>query len=172
MSDSFVTMDCSLPGSSVHGILQVRILEWVAMPFFNRSSNGRDRPQVFHIACRFFTVWATREAFLCIRPFSYSSSICWKNCSFSFELSLHLCWKSIDKKCKGRLSGLSSIDLYVYFYVSTRLIIVAKALKLGNGSFPTLFFFKIVLIILSFLHFHRNYRISLSISIKRQLGFW
>ena len=34
-------MDCSLPGSSVHGILQARILEWVAIPFFMGSSQPR-----------------------------------------------------------------------------------------------------------------------------------
>ena len=34
-------MDCSLPGSSVHGILQARILEWVAKPFLKRSSQPR-----------------------------------------------------------------------------------------------------------------------------------
>ena len=36
-------LDCSLPGSSVHGILQARILEWVAMPSFRGSSQSRDR---------------------------------------------------------------------------------------------------------------------------------
>ena len=35
-------MNCSLPGSSVHGILQARILEWVAMPSFRGSSQSRD----------------------------------------------------------------------------------------------------------------------------------
>ena len=35
-------MDCSLPGSSVHGISQTRILEWVAIPFFRGSSLSRD----------------------------------------------------------------------------------------------------------------------------------
>ena len=35
-------MDCSLPGSSVHGILPVRILEWVAIPFSRGSSQSRD----------------------------------------------------------------------------------------------------------------------------------
>ena len=49
-------MDCSLLGSSVHGILQARILEWVAIPF------SRDRTQVSRIADRFFTSWVTREA--------------------------------------------------------------------------------------------------------------
>ena len=35
-------MDCSLPGSSVHGILQARILEWVAIPFSRGSPQSRD----------------------------------------------------------------------------------------------------------------------------------
>ena len=39
-------MDCSLPGASVHGILQERILEWVAVPFSRGSSQPRDRTQV------------------------------------------------------------------------------------------------------------------------------
>ena len=55
-------MDCSLPGSSVHGILQARILKWVAISYSRGSSRPRDWTQVFHIAGRFFTVWATREA--------------------------------------------------------------------------------------------------------------
>ena len=54
-------MHSSPPGSSVHEILQPRILEWVAMPS-RGSSQSRDRTQVSHIAGRFFTVWATREA--------------------------------------------------------------------------------------------------------------
>ena len=56
-------MDCSLPGSSVHGIFQARILEWVAISF-SRSSRPRDQTQVSHIAGRRFTVWATREVSL------------------------------------------------------------------------------------------------------------
>ena len=56
------TMDCSPSGSSVHGILQAKILEWIAMPFPRGSFCPRNRTQVSHIAGRFFTVWATREA--------------------------------------------------------------------------------------------------------------
>ena len=57
----FVTpMDWSPPGSSVHGILQVRILEWVATSFSRGSSRPRDRTQVSCIAGRIFTDWATR----------------------------------------------------------------------------------------------------------------
>ena len=48
-------MDSSLPGSSVHGILQARILEWVAIPFCKGSSQSRDKTQVSHFAGRFFT---------------------------------------------------------------------------------------------------------------------
>ena len=55
-------MDYSLPGSSVQGILQTRILEWVAIPFSKGSSQPRDWTQVPCIAGRFFTIWATREA--------------------------------------------------------------------------------------------------------------
>ena len=45
-----------------HGILQARILEWVAFPFSRGSSQPRDRTQVSHTAGRLFTSWATREA--------------------------------------------------------------------------------------------------------------
>ena len=55
-------MDCSPPGSSVCGIFQTRILEWVAIPFSRGSSQSRNWTQVFYIAGRFFTFWATREA--------------------------------------------------------------------------------------------------------------
>ena len=48
-------MDCSLPGSSAHGVLQARILDWVAIPFSRGSSQPRDQTQVSHIAGGFFT---------------------------------------------------------------------------------------------------------------------
>ena len=50
------------PGYFVHGILQARILEWVAILFSRGSSQPRDWTQVPCIAGRSFTVWATREA--------------------------------------------------------------------------------------------------------------
>ena len=55
-------MDCSLPGSSLHGILQARILEWIAISFSRGSSRLRDQTQVSCIAGGFFTIWATKEA--------------------------------------------------------------------------------------------------------------
>ena len=57
-------MDCSLQGSSVHGIPQARILEWVVIPFSRRSSRPRDWTWVSCIGGRFFTIWDTREALI------------------------------------------------------------------------------------------------------------
>ena len=56
------TMDCSPPGSSVHGIFQARILEWVAIPFSRGSSWPMDQTWISRIAGRFFTIWNIREA--------------------------------------------------------------------------------------------------------------
>ena len=55
-------MDCSPPGSSVHGIIQARILEWSAIAFSRGSSLTRYWTRVSCFAARFFTIWATREA--------------------------------------------------------------------------------------------------------------
>ena len=72
-------MDCSPPGSSIHGTLQVRILEWVAIPFSRGSSWPRDQTLVSCIAGRCFTTWTTREAPIiisCMAP--HSSTLAWK----------------------------------------------------------------------------------------------
>ena len=61
MSESHSVVSNSLR-YTVHGILQARILEWVAFPFSRGSSQPRDQTQVSHIAGGFFTSWATREA--------------------------------------------------------------------------------------------------------------
>ena len=55
-------MDCSLPGSSVPGILQARILEEIAILFSRGSSWPKNWTRVSCIAGRFFTVWTTRKA--------------------------------------------------------------------------------------------------------------
>ena len=57
-------MDCSLPGSSVHGIFQATVLEWIAISFSRGSSQPRDWTQVTHIVDRRFTIWATREVLI------------------------------------------------------------------------------------------------------------
>ena len=54
--------DYSLPGSSVHGIFQARVLEWVATAFSRGSSQPRDRTWVSCIVGRLFTIWALRKS--------------------------------------------------------------------------------------------------------------
>ena len=54
-------MDCSLPGFSVHGIFQARLLEWVAISFSRRSLWPRNWTRVSCIVGRCSTVWATRD---------------------------------------------------------------------------------------------------------------
>ena len=72
-SESEVTQSCpilcdpidgSLPGSSVHGIFQAIVLEWIAISFSRGSSQPRAWTRVSHIVDRHFTVWATREIHL------------------------------------------------------------------------------------------------------------
>ena len=53
-------MDCSLPGSSIHGTLQTRILEWVAIPFSRGPSQCSNRTWVSCTAGRCFTIWANQ----------------------------------------------------------------------------------------------------------------
>ena len=65
-------MDYSPTGSSVHGILQARILEWVAISFSRESSWSRDWTWLSCVAGRFFTIWGTREA-QCLNSIVYFS---------------------------------------------------------------------------------------------------
>ena len=82
--------DCSPPDSSVHGILQERILEWVAFSFSRGSSQSRDRTQVSLIAGRCFTLWATRAWFFCL-----------------------FCWLPMLKKAIGKILTVQMIKKHV-----------------------------------------------------------
>ena len=79
-------MDCSPPGSSAHGILQARILEWFAISYSKGSSQPKDRTLVSWIAGVFFTVWGTREALLntglTLSPFTHNTFIAITNLSW------------------------------------------------------------------------------------------
>ena len=78
-------MDYSPQGSSVHGLLQARILEWAAISFFRGSFQSRDQTWVSHTAGRFFTVWASREVNLshCLSFIYLSTYLCIRSCFFS-----------------------------------------------------------------------------------------
>ena len=70
--------DCSLPDSSVQGILQARILEWVVIPFSRGSYRPRDQTQVSYIAHRFITIWPPRKPCGYIYPLFFGfPSNCW-----------------------------------------------------------------------------------------------
>ena len=56
--------DCTPPGFSVHGILQARVLEWIAIPFSRGTSQPRDWTLVSCLTGRFFTIWATGKSLI------------------------------------------------------------------------------------------------------------
>ena len=66
-------MYCSPPGSSVHGVFQIRILEWVTIPFSRGSSQPRDQILVSCIAGRLFKIWAMRETLKRLSPHGLGS---------------------------------------------------------------------------------------------------
>ena len=94
----FDPMECSLAGSSVHGIFQARALESVAISFSRVSSQTRDRTRVSHIASRCFTVWATREAQTLIKalalalPLPLSSGSWWPSAPLWPFVVCHVSW--------------------------------------------------------------------------------
>ena len=91
-------MDCSPPASSVHGILQTRILEWLSIPFSRESSWPRDWTQVSCIAGIFFTIWATREA--------------------PVNLQNKLQTKLFEYICKKHIEGSFQQFSWIYFRIS------------------------------------------------------
>ena len=82
-------LDCSLPGSSVHGIFQVRVLKWVAMPSSRGSSWPKNRTLVSCVSCTaggFFTCWAIREALLTLLFLLETTSCVFSTFSHTYNL--------------------------------------------------------------------------------------
>ena len=79
-------MDCNPPGSSVHEILQARILEWVAIRFSRESSQPWDQTRVSSVAGGFFIISATRERGLGVRKKHLLRSIVFLLASGTFEV--------------------------------------------------------------------------------------
>ena len=78
----------------VHGILQARILEWVAVPFSRVSSQSRDQTQVCRIAGGFFTSWASREALIYVKNLADVQApgqqvLCISYCPHLYHLHFH-----------------------------------------------------------------------------------
>ena len=96
-------MDCSPPGSSVHGILQARILERVAISFSRVSSWSKDWTPVSRIAGRFFTIWDTREVATSLKTLIRLQS--------QFKKPQNQFGNSFLKFCSFRLLSLSKSGL-------------------------------------------------------------
>ena len=120
----FATLDCSPPGSSVHGILLARIVEWVAASSSRESSQPKEWTWVFCFGSRFFTTGATWEAHmglgkLCI--ISEPLHVEWVQCSHcikSFKIlnfSVTCCLRHTKYRvCWGNLYRLSIIVLSTF----------------------------------------------------------
>ena len=80
-------MDCSLPGSSVHGIFQAIVLEWIAISFSSKSSWPRDGTQVSCTVDRHFTIWATREVQSFDELYLASGGLLWNEEYWPFPLT-------------------------------------------------------------------------------------
>ena len=109
-------MDC-LPGSSIHGIFQARILEWVAISFSRVSSRPRDWTEVSCIVGRCFTVWATREEL--IHP---------NKCVFLYkkDLQSHVSKSWVFKTIQINISKLWEINLWFLVNKYTSFIIMMR----------------------------------------------
>ena len=96
-------LDCSPPGSSVHGILQARILGWVAIPVSRGTSWPKNQTQVPFIAGGFFTIWASRDAVDWLCP-SINASLAMNDQLWKLEArsqlwnSTHLTWTLMEQK--------------------------------------------------------------------------
>ena len=101
-------MDCSLPGSSIHGILQARILEWVAISFSSGSSWPRDRTQVSRIAGRCFNLWATMAQMVKHHPAMQEIQV-W---SLGREDPLRRKWQPTSVILPGKFHGQRSLVGY------------------------------------------------------------
>ena len=116
MSNSLQPMDYT-----VHGILQARILEWVSYCFSRWSSLPRYQTQVFHIAGKFFTTWATKEAtFLGVAL----------NTSYPQRRVKVICISSTDL---GNFRDLRGTNCFYPVDTGTQVIILPRPTKEGSS---------------------------------------
>ena len=104
-------MDYSLPGSSVCGIFQARILEWVAISFSRASSRPRDWTWVSCIAGGCFTIWATREVKYSITKINRETPITVTNKQLQRKLLLKGFSQTDGKKTTAGVTAAAFLQL-------------------------------------------------------------
>ena len=126
-------MDCSPPGSSIHGILQARTLEWVAISFSRGSSWPRDRTRVSRVVGRCFTIWATREVHTYIWVYIYIYT------SFFIFFSIMVCHRNLNIVSRAIQEDLVVYPFYACQFASADprcpLHPSTRALPFGNHQF-------------------------------------
>ena len=140
-------VNCSLPGSIVYGILQARILKWVAMPFSGGSSQPRDQTCISCgscIASRLFTNWATREALPFVYPLLLSVFVHQK-ITWLLPLRPWICSSPLYILDTSRLSNLYTANI---FFKSVACIFSLLRVSFDEQMFLT--FLKYKLLIFSF----------------------
>ena len=127
-------MDCGLPGSSVHGIFQARILEWVAISFSRRSSLPRDWIWVSCIVGRRFTIWATREV-------QSVKSKYWKDRHYSHMPTTDKVEHAVKKKCHmkwpktcGALEYIQQKMLKIFMEKIIKMYVIQRCNMLMSGK--------------------------------------
>ena len=123
-------MNCTLPGSSVHGVLQARILEWVVIPFSRGSYQSRDGTWVSHIASRFFTIWTTREPQKC-KMYHQLIEKYWlisKNARWVLKRL-----KSMSKICSWIQLTPSTVEINTYYYEFAKYSKMLQNVSLEKG---------------------------------------
>ena len=134
VSTSLRPLDCSLSGSSVHGILQARILEWVAISFSRGSSQARDRTRVSCIAGGCFIVWATWEAQFCPTLCDPWTTACQASLSFTVFQSLFKFMSIQLVMVSDHLILYCSLLLLPSIFPSIRVFSNESALRIGWKS--------------------------------------
>ena len=119
-------MDYSPPGSSVHGILQARILEWVAISFSRGSSQIRDWTHVFCTVRQILYHWTTREA---LKWFKCGTRVGFIFCILK-KTMLVMSWsKSMLEKYWGTHDSIWKVSIFMYSSIHTN---IGKAFSFRN----------------------------------------
>ena len=123
-------MDCSPPGSSIHGTLQARTLEWVSFPSSRGSSWPRDRIQISCIAGRLFSVWAPGKPYVNISKSISDYTHSYIHCAVDAEPQSGV-WLSETAGTAARHAPLSSgISQSLLKFMSIELVILSNHLIL------------------------------------------